>query len=73
MQKEITNIQTYLKAVNKQYARKSGNINDVLNNFRLLSPEYQKFTETPTADQVSYSNINFLECNDSEKLIFARN
>lgn len=71
MQKEITNIQTYLKAVNKQYARKSGNINDVLNNFRLLSPEYQKFTETPAADQVSYSNINFLKCSDSEKLIFA--
>jgi len=68
MKKEINNIQSYLNAVNKSYSKK-GTINDILNNFRLLTPEYQKFSETPAVN-IAYSSANFYDCPVNEQNAF---
>lgn len=66
---DIKDLNNYLKAVNKQYSKK-GTINDVLNNFRLLSPEYQKLTENAQSGYIQYSSINLNECDTTEKESF---
>ena len=66
---DIKDLNNYLKAVNKQYGKK-GTINDVLNNFRLLSPEYQKLSENSQSGYIQYSSINLNECDTIERESF---
>jgi hypothetical protein len=64
---EIKNVNEYLKKVSKSYSSKK-KITDILNNFRLLTPEYQKFNETNEA--IHYSSPVFSKCTEDEQDVF---
>ena len=64
---EIKNVNEYLKKVSKSYSSKK-KITDILNNFRLLTPEYQKFNETD--ESIAYSSDIFSECTEDEQNVF---
>ena len=64
---DIKNVNDYLKKISKSYSSKK-KITDILNNFRLLTPEYQKFNETD--DSIQYSSPVFSECTPDEQEVF---
>lgn len=64
---EIKNVNEYLKKVSKSYSSKK-KITDILNNFRLLTPEYQKFNETN--ETIHYSSPVFSKCTKDEQDVF---
>ena len=64
---DIKNVNEYLKKISKAYGSKK-KISDILNNFRLLTPEYQKFNEEDNS--IQYSSFNFAECTNEEKSVF---
>ena len=64
---EIKDVNEYLKKVSKSYNSKK-KISDILNNFRLLTPEYQRFNETDNS--IKYSSDVFSECTEDEQNVF---
>lgn len=60
----------YLKKISGIY-NKDKNLTDILNSFRLLTPEYQKFNET-IEDNIKYSNDIYSECSNEEKDAFIK-
>ena len=64
---DIKNVNDYLKKISKSYSSKK-KITDILNNFRLLTPEYQKFNETD--ESIKYSSPIFSECPKDEQEVF---
>ena len=64
---EIKNVNDYLKKISKSYSSKK-KITDILNNFRLLTPEYQKFNETD--ESIQYSSPVFSGCTPDEQEVF---
>ena len=59
------NIAQYLKKVAESYSGKTA-MNDIYEQFRCMSKEYEAFNEEDT-DQEIYSSINFKECSKEEQ------
>lgn len=64
---EAKGLVNYIKKVSDTYD-KHKKIGDILNSFRLLTPEYQQFNEIK--EHHNYSNDNYLQCTEDEKQNF---
>ena len=60
----IKDLTSYIKKVSTSYD-KTSSLTDILNNFRLLTPEYQKLNNSKT--EFSYSDYNFINCTKEEQ------
>ena len=64
MKNNIGDINEYLKRLTSTYDKRKS-ITDILNEFRLMTPEYQKFNEV--VQSKTYSSCDFLECSADEQ------